>query len=51
MRNNPERTIDTLMDCIERLMDLLRETINAEQAREIYEEFFGKDIHSGGDGK
>lgn len=36
------KTIEILMDCIERLMALLRETIAAEQAQKIYDEFFGK---------
>ena len=35
------RTIETLMDCIERLLAILRETVNAEKAQEIYDEFFG----------
>lgn len=36
------RTIETLMDCIERLMEILRETVNAEKAQAVYDEFFGK---------
>ncbi len=36
------RTIETLMDCIERLMEILRETVSAEKAQEIYDEFFGE---------
>ena len=35
------RTIETLMDCIERLMALLKETVKAEEAKAIYDEFFG----------
>lgn len=37
-----EQLIQGLMDIIERLMDLLRETHRDEVAQEIYEEFFGK---------
>ena len=33
--------IETLFECIEKLMDLLKTTHAAEQAKAIYEEFFG----------
>lgn len=33
--------VETLLDCIERLLALLRETRAKEQAQEIYDEFFG----------
>ena len=36
------QTIETLLDCIERLLDLLRDTAQKEQAEAIYQEFFGK---------
>ena len=36
------RIIETLMDCIEQLLALLKETAAAEQARKIYDEFFGE---------
>lgn len=38
---NDERTIEILLDMLERLMALLRETAKAEEAQAIYEEFFG----------
>ena len=41
MGMNEEQLIETLFDCIERLMELLRETHNAEKAEEIYQDFFG----------
>lgn len=40
-------TIETLMDCIERLLDLLRKTAQKEQAEAIYQEFFGEGIQDG----
>ena len=36
-----DRTIETLIDFIERLMELLKETAKAEEAQEIYKQFFG----------
>ena len=36
------KTIETLMDCIEKLLSLLKETAAAEQAQQIYDEFFGE---------
>lgn len=36
-----ERLIQTLFDLVERLMELLRETHNADKAKELYDEFFG----------
>ena len=35
------KTVEILLDCIERLMDVLRETVKAEEAERIYAEFFG----------
>lgn len=40
-------TIETLMDCIERLLELLRKTTQKEQAEAIYREFFGEGIQDG----
>ena len=40
-------TIETLMDCIERLLELLRKTAQKEQAEAIYREFFGEEIQDG----
>ena len=37
-----KRTVEVLLDCIERLIDVLRETNAKEQAEEIYQEFFGE---------
>lgn len=38
---NNERTIEILLDVLDRLMALLRETAKAEEAQAIYDEFFG----------
>lgn len=36
-----DRTIEVLLSCIEQLLELLKETRNADRAEEIYREFFG----------
>ena len=41
MRPNDEELIETLFDCIERLLALLKQTHLAAKAQEIYNEFFG----------
>ena len=38
---NNERTIEILLDALDRLMALLLETAKAEEAQAIYDEFFG----------
>lgn len=37
-----DRIIETLYECIDKLMELLKETYAAEKAQEIYQEFFGE---------
>ena len=39
---NRDQTIETLLNCIEELLNLLKETHQKERAQEIYEKFFGK---------
>lgn len=39
---NNEHTIEVLLDMVERLMALLRDTVRAEEAQAIYDEFFGE---------
>lgn len=41
MSKHDEELINTLFDCIEKLMELLRTTHEKEKAEEIYQEFFG----------
>lgn len=41
MTPDERETIETLLDMIERLMDLLRKTTEKARAEEIYQEFFG----------
>lgn len=41
MMRTESEWINILMDCIERLMDLLRTTHAKEEAERIYDEFFG----------
>ena len=36
------RTIETLLQCAELLLDLLKDTAAQEEAEEIYQEFFGE---------
>ena len=39
---NDELIIQTLYECIDKLMELLKETRAADKAQEIYQEFFGE---------
>ena len=41
-QNREQDCIEALLDCIEKLMKLLRETREKEKAEEIYREFFGE---------
>ena len=41
-RTTETEWVEILLDCIERLMDLLRKTKAAEEAEKIYQEFFGE---------
>lgn len=42
MMNDADRTIEILINCIELLLELLKETVAADRAEAIYQDFFGK---------